>query len=67
MSTIFRALILISAVSASGAALADCSAAEKQWGCTPTSQVPEMDAAGLPVAMGLLVSFVMWRRDRQKK
>lgn len=30
-----------------------------------TRQVPEMNAAALPIALGLIVSLVMWRRDRR--
>jgi hypothetical protein len=31
-----------------------------------SKQVPEISAAGMPLALGLIVSLIMWRRDRRK-
>jgi hypothetical protein len=75
MLNFVRALVLSAVTVASGAALADAGGIPNAHACSPGNashcgnggaQVPEMDVAGLPVALGLITSLIMWRRDRRK-
>ena len=78
MLKIMCALVLSTATFVSTAALADAGGIPNAHACNPgnasfcpnggssTAQVPEMDAAGLPVTLGLITSLIMWRRDRRK-
>ena len=74
MLNFVRALALSAVTVASGAALADAGGIPNEHACNPgnasfcssSAQVPEMDVAGLPVALGLITSLILWRRDRRK-
>ncbi|PLW67586.1 hypothetical protein [Pseudohalioglobus lutimaris] len=61
-----KPLVFAALVGVSAGSLAIEVGCEEACGPPPGQSVPEIDGAMLPVALGLMSAFVLWRRDRKR-